>query len=362
MPVLTEQMSARLNEGLEDRLRRVVDCHFDPDGGSRFWLDRQERLGIDARADVRSLPDLAILGEMTSDDLSQRPLRDYVPRRFHRHLGRFVLGQTGGTTGQGIWTAYRQDEFYEAFVLPFVTAARRLGFPARQNWLYVGPSGPHIIGKAARHLATAMGSADPFSVDFDSRWAKHLPEGSFVARRYLQHVVDQAVDVIRHQSIGVLFTTPAVLAALAEAMRPEQRDRVRGVHYGGQAISPGQMQYLQERAFPNAVHVSGYGNTLFGCCLELNVAIGRQLDYYPQGSRLHLEITDEQGASLGVGHTGQVRFTRLDESTLIVRFRERDRATLIAAPADRPEGFGLPGVRNPHTAWNPGVRPAEGLY
>jgi len=362
MSVMTGVHCAVATEDVAARLRRVVACHFDPAGGSRFWLDRQAQLGIDARRQITEIADLAMLGEMSADDLSRRPLADYVPVRFHDRLDRFVLGQTGGTTGSGTWTAYREDEFDEAFVRPFVVAARRLRFPEAESWLYVGPGGPHIIGKAARCLARAMGGADPFSVDFDARWAKRLPPGSFAARRYLEHVLEQALDVIGRQRIGVLFTTPVVLAGLAGAMTHAQRDRIRGVHYGGLAIDPEQMREFQERWFPNAVHVSGYGNTLFGCCLELDASVGRLLDYYPFGNRLLLEVVDDEGNSLAVGQTGRVRFTRLDESMLIVRFRERDRAALVPPRYDAPEGYGLPGVRNPEPDLLAGIRPAVGLY
>ncbi|MCP6726024.1 hypothetical protein NL526_28610, partial [Klebsiella pneumoniae] len=86
---------------------------------------------------------------------------------------------------------YRSDELLEAFVDPFVSAARALGFPTSEQWLFIGPSGPHIIGKVVKHLAGRFESAEPFSVDFDPRWAKKLPRGSFAAHRYLAHVVEQ---------------------------------------------------------------------------------------------------------------------------------------------------------------------------
>ena len=55
------------------------------------------------------------------------------------------------------------------------------------------------------------------------------------------------------------------------------------------------MKALQTDAFPSAVHLSGYGNTLFGCCLELGVAIGRELIYYPLGDRILFGVLGEQG-------------------------------------------------------------------
>jgi len=362
MTILTTSVPELGEEPAEQRLRRIIDIHFDPSGGSRFWLDRQARLGLDARREIRRADDLALLGEMLPEDLAERPLGHYIPSRFHQRLDEFVLGQTGGTTGGGSWTAYREDEFLEAFVLPFLAAASRVGFPAGEAWLYVGPNGPHIIGKVARYLANGLGSGDPFSVDFDARWAKLLPEGSFAADRYLKHVTSQAVEIIRRQPIGVLFTTPCVLAALAEAMSEEQRMRIRGVHYGGMAVSPEQMQSFQTRIFPQAVHLSGYGNTLFGCCLELAVPPGRPLDYYPFGNRLLLEIVDEQGRTVEPGGRGRVRFTRLDESMLMVRMLERDEAMSLKAPSAGPKGFELPGIRNPASPAKLSPKLAVGLY
>ena len=58
---------------------------------------------------------------------------------------------------------------------------------------------------------------DPFSVDFDPRWAKKLADGSLARRRYLDHVTAQALDVLEREEVGVLFTTPPALAALAAA-------------------------------------------------------------------------------------------------------------------------------------------------
>ena len=75
-----------------------------------------------------------------------------------------------------------------------------------------------------RELARQTGSMDPFSVDFDPRWAKRLADGSLARQRYLDHVTDQALDVLEREDVGVLFTTPPALAALARAHdRPAAR-------------------------------------------------------------------------------------------------------------------------------------------
>lgn len=346
----------------DDRVRALVALHFDPVEGAPFWIDRAARLGIDPLRQIRCFGDLALLGEMTPADLKERPLFDYLPRAIRSRPERLILGQTGGATGEGAWTAYRDDEFEAAFVTPFLEAAAHVGFPAGEVWLYVGPSGPHIIAKAARRLATATGSADPFSVDFDPRWARKLPTGSFAQQRYIQHIVEQAMAVIDGQPVGVLFTTPVILDQLGRAMTDAQRDRIRGVHYGGMELAAETLSRFQQEVFPRAVHLSGYGNTLFGCCLELSVAPGRRLDYYPAGERLRLEIVDDRGAVLPPGTTGRVRFTRLDESLLIVRCRERDEAESVEPPAHAPPAFGGIGVRDPRTSptYAPGA--VKGIY
>jgi phenylacetate-coenzyme A ligase PaaK-like adenylate-forming protein len=273
-----------------------------------------------------------------------------------------IVAQTGGTTGPGAWTVYDRHDFFAAFVDPFVSAAGAVGFPHGEQWLFVGPSGPHVIGKVVKHLASAFGSAEPFAVDFDPRWARKLPEGSFGRQRYLAHVVDQAMSVVDAQDVGAVFTTPPVLRALARRMSDAQRDRIRAVHYGGLAITREEMREFQANAFPRALHLSGYGNTLFGCCLELSTELGREIDYFPHGDRLVLEVVDARGAPVPRGAPGAVRFTRLDRSMLIVRMRERDVAEPIPCPAHAAPGFGLAGVRNPHTpvAVVPGA--SEGIY
>jgi acyl-coenzyme A synthetase/AMP-(fatty) acid ligase len=175
-------------------------------------------------------------------------------------------------------------------------------------------------------------------------------------------VIEQAMIVIDTQEIGVLFTTPAVLGALAEEMSPEQRLRIRGLHYGGMELGADALAHFQREVFPNAVHLSGYGNSLFGCCLELSVEAGRTPEYFPFGSRLLLEVVDAHGKPVCAGDSGIVRFTRLDETVLIVRMLERDAAARAALPTNAPPGFVHTGVRNPHSPLSLAPCQAKGLY
>jgi hypothetical protein len=337
----------------DERLRDLLALHFHPCLGSRYWLIRQEELGFDVCDRVRCEEDLWCLGPTPLEDLRRFSLGDIIPREFHRELHRFVVGETAGTSGAPRATAYRDDEFQAAFIDPFLRVAAATGFPRGEAWLWVGPSGPHIIGKVVRELAQQTEGMDPFSVDFDPRWAKRLAEGSLARQRYLDHVTEQALDVLEREEVGVLFITPPALAALAPRMSDSQRERIRGVHYGGMSMTAETVNAFRN-AFLRAVHLSGYGNTLFGVLMEATDEPREALDYYPEGDRLRFHIveggessTDWPPRLLNHGERGRVLFHRLDESCLLVSVLERDEAERIA-PSREARALGMgDGLRNP---------------
>ena len=147
--------------GRDERLYELLALHFHPQHGSRYWLRRQEALGWSVRDRVRTFADLRLLGPTPADDLRRCPLRDLIPRGLHGQLTRFIVGETAGTSGRPCATAYRDDEFQAAFVAPFLRVARATGFPQGAPWLWVGPSGPHVIGKAVREFRAAYGAGQP---------------------------------------------------------------------------------------------------------------------------------------------------------------------------------------------------------
>ena len=267
-----------MSDTLDRRLADVLALHFDPRTGSPYWLDRQRRLGFDVRREVRRVDDLPLLGPTAPADLTTRPLEDFVPRPLLERKEEWVVAETGGTLGRPTITLWLRRELAAAFVDPFTAVATACRFPVGAGWLFVGPTGPHVIGRAMRGNARALGSAEPFTVDFDPRWAKKLPAGSLAARRYLDHVVEQALAILKVQDVGVLFSTPPVLLALAAAQPAARRERIGGVFYGGLALEPQAAAELLE-SFPRAVHLAGYGNSLVGLALELAPSTDGHHDY-----------------------------------------------------------------------------------
>lgn len=370
-PAAIERRRGAKDDGNE-RLRELLALHFHPKHGSEYWLGRQERLGWKVCDRVRTLDDLWLLGPTPLADLRQFSLRAFIPQAFHRQGPHFIIGETAGTSGTPLSTAYREDEFQDAFIEPFLRVAEATGFPRGEPWLWVGPSGPHIIGKAARELARQTGSMDPFSVDFDPRWAKKLAEGSLARQRYLDHVTSQAVDVMEREEVGVLFITPPALAALTERLTDRQREAIRGIHYGGMSLTAEMVNRFRE-AYPRAVHLAGYGNTLFGVVMEVADAARQNIDYFPLSERVRFEIvswsdrTDASGdwppRRLQRGQRGRVLFHRLDESCLLVGVVERDEAERLApSEAALALGGNVDGLRNPQPPALLASRLQLGLY
>ncbi len=371
---LNRDMKARRETACDrdERLRELLALHFHPEWGSEYWLRRQQRLGWDVCDRVRTLDDLWLLGPTPLSDLRASPLRAFVPRALHRQMPRFVLGETAGTSGAPLTTVYRDDEFQAAFIDPFLRVAEATAFPQGEPWLWVGPSGPHIIGKVVRELAKQTGSMDPFSVDFDPRWAKKLAEGSLARRRYLDHVTDQALDLLNREEIGVLFITPPALAALTARLTDRQREAIHGIHYGGMSLTAETVNDFRS-AYPNAVHLAGYGNTLFGVVMEMTDLPRTNIDYFPLAERLRFHLVDwpddEKEAKtwpphlVRRGEKGRVLFHRLDESCLLVGAVERDEAEFVEPSAEALAlGCRVDGLRNPQPPAPLAGRLQLGLY
>jgi len=351
------------------RLQRIIQLHFDAERGAPYWLGKQSELGISVAEHVRSIEDLSILGPMDEDALARRPIEDFIPRIFHGNAD-YLLAETAGTTNRPKFAVHRQDEFEAAFITPFVKAAERVDFPKRCHWLFVGPTGPHIIGKAAHRCAQAFGAADIFTVDFDPRWAKKLPLGSFAALRYLPHIEAQALHVLDVQNIEVIFATPAVLTSLAEKMQETRRAAVRGIHLGGMSASAEFMDQMAE-LFPNAVILSGYGNTLFGMMPQLHYQHDTGFDYFAYGERLVVRLVpvpDEDAelditAQVEYGQRGRVMVHRLDEMQFLANVLERDTAIRVEPDGDAAtDGFFQDGLRDPQPIVSDVLKPAIGLY
>jgi hypothetical protein len=354
----------------DEWLREVLRVHFDPDTGSPYWLQREKELGFPVRERITRVGDLALLGPMAQDDLASKPLELFLPKRWRDRKPELTIGETGGTTGKIQTTAYSREEFTFAFVDFLKWVFERRGFPSGLNWLYLGPSGPHIMFKNAQSLARAMGSLEPFAIDFDPRWVKKMERGSLGIERYEEHVVGQGERILGVQEIGLLFTTPVIALLLGRRISEGKRRAVRGIHLGGMTLTPSDYEAVGE-LYPNAVIVPGYGNTLCGVALEFRRNHGGGVNYFPPGPRLLLKVIprenlpDAQRIAREVAYEerGQVMFHRLDDCFFIPNMIERDEAERVRPDEEWAAlGFHLDGVRDPGPSREAAASVQGGLY
>jgi thienamycin biosynthesis protein ThnN len=176
------------------------------------------------------------------------------------------------------------------------------------------------------------------------------------------------LDILTREEVGVIFTTPPTLVALGERLSDRQREAIRGVHYGGLSMTADQVNDFRMQ-FPNAVHLSGYGNTLFGVVMEVEDNPRTALDYYPWGDRVRFSVVAEESEESWPprpcerGETGRVLFHRLDESSLFINVLERDVAERIA-PSAAAVGLGwtADGLRDPRPPAGGEARLKLGIY
>ncbi len=317
-------------------LEHILDLHISPENGTPYWLDVLKKTGR-CRKDFRTVDDLHELGPMDVNALRRRPITDFIPRSLLPRMGEIILAETGGTTGDPCRRVYLPREFQAAFVDPWLQAVENFHFPLEQRWLFVGPSGPHVIAQAARAFVRATRSLEPFGIDCDVRWIKRQQPDSMGYMLYMDHLLDQAMNIINQQAITVLFTTPPLLLALAERMTPKQRQRIAGIHTGGMAQDVETGRQLVT-FFPSAVILPGYGNSLFGVAFEQEQVADASSVFFVHDQRLDIRLipvpeNDREAPRLTerveVGERGRVMFHRFDESFLLINMLERDTAIRV---------------------------------
>jgi phenylacetate-coenzyme A ligase PaaK-like adenylate-forming protein len=344
---------------LDAWVREVVAWHFDPETGAPFWLERARTLGFDPRREVRTYDDLERLGPFQDEWLRGGPVRRFVPRGL---AGKPVyVFETGGSTGVPK-SRINVDDFrvdYEMFSRTLPDEA----FPPGSDWLHVGPSGPRRLRLSVEHLAQHRGGIC-FMVDLDPRWVIKLIKMGAVemAEKYKQHVVDQALTLLRaHDSIRCLFTTPKLLEALCEKVSLRKLG-ITGVFCGGTEMTPQFHRFAVEELLDGIHFAPTYGNTLMG------LAVGKPrvpeddwaVIYYPPVPRAVIEVVDPDRPErpVGYGETGRVRLTTLTKEFFMPRFLERDEAE-----REPPfPGFPWDGVRNVRPFSRFAATVVEGVY
>jgi phenylacetate-coenzyme A ligase PaaK-like adenylate-forming protein len=311
-------------ERLDAHLRETIEWHFNQETGTPFWLEWAERAGWDPRREVTSYEDLDRFGNFEDEWLRGGPLRRWVPKAY---AGRPIYTfETGGSTG-----VPKSRIAVEDFRLDYQMFSETLPdefFPKGADWLSVGPTGPRRLRLAVEHLAQYRGGIC-FLVDLDPRWViKVIKMGRMqVMERYKQHVIDQALTLLRAHEIKCLFTTPKLLEALCEKVSLKKMG-ITGVFCGGTEMTPQFHRRAVEELLDGIYFAPTYGNTLMGLAVHKPRVPEDEwaIIYYPPAPRAMIEVVDPDRPERPVeyGETGRVRLTTLTKEFFMPRFLERD--------------------------------------
>ncbi len=314
-------------EKLDAHVREIIQWHFSPETGSPFWLDWAKKAGWNPATEIKCSADLLRFPHFQDEWLRDLPNEVWVPKQYQ---GRpFNIFETGGTTGmpkQRIgWDDYKID--YSEFSEKLSDAH----FPRGQHWLMVGPTGPRRLRLAVEHLANIRGSSCYF-VDLDPRWVKKVISNKHFdqARAYMDHVIDQAVMILKHRKISGMFTTPKLLEALGEKVNLYEAG-IRGVFCGGTTMAPQYVRFIVEEVLENRIgFYPTYGNTLMGLAasVPLRPEDKFSITYYAPQPRAILRVVnpDKTEQTKNYGEWGRVELTTLTKEFFMPRFLERDEA------------------------------------
>ena len=259
-------------------------------------------------------------------------LRDLQPEVWvpAKYKGRpFNIFETGGTTGMP-----KQRIGWEDYKVDYSEFSEKISdehFPRNHYWLMMGPTGPRRLRLAIEHLANVRGSSCYF-IDLDPRWVKKvLASKKFdQARAYMEHVVDQAVTILKHRRVSGLFTTPKLLEALSEKINLFDAG-IRGVFCGGTTMAPQYVRFLVEEVLENRIgFYPTYGNTLMGLAasVPLRPEDNFSVTYYAPQPRAVLRVVDSKQTDCLVDYDqwGRVELTTMTKEFFMPRFLERDEA------------------------------------
>jgi len=344
---------------LDAHVRDTVAWHLSPDTGTPYWIDYAKAHGITADAIDSFAALLDAFSHFDEAALRFEPHERMTPRAF---AGKpYNVFETGGTTGMPKqrlnWGDYQHD------YTQFADTLRDEHFPRGGHWLMIGPTGPRRLRLSIEHLAHCRGSSCYF-VDLDPRYVKRvIAEGKPAeARSYMNHVIDQAMVLLRHRTITALFTTPKLLEALAEKVSLVQAG-IKGAFVGGTTMTPQYTRFLIEEVCEQrdgdcmgTVDAGGgvgfyptYGNTLMGVAPHKPTIRedGYAITYYPPQPRAVVRIVNPDNTRHVVpyGEFGRVELTTLTPEFFMPRFLERDEARRAKPWAEKYPWDGVAEVR-----------------
>ncbi|RLU79324.1 phenazine biosynthesis protein [Streptomyces griseocarneus] len=361
---ITEPFTADLPP--DQFVQAAMQWHFSPDTGSPFWTKRAAELPFDPLRDIRTWADLDLFPDV-SEEWRDVPVDALVPVGIDKSGWDFQVFDSGGTTGRPKRIVESRSRRDGVRWVSKILDEHKVPGEGDGHWLHIGPTGPHIVGRSIGLLAQLRRTFCHY-IDFDPRWVKQRAKQQQTGdvAQYVQHILDQAMDVLRTQPVSVLFATPPVLEAIAarDDILDLVQSRIRGIIWAGTSISAETLHVLETELFPNAAIVGLYGNTMMGIAPQRPRTAGQGeqgcafIPCHPYSS-VRLVDPEEPTREVGYGERGQARISLLSRDLLLPWTLERDSALRIEPTSAYPQDA-VADVRPLASGHAPSV--VEGVY
>jgi len=348
------------NINLDKWVKEIILWHFDPLTGSKYWLNKERELGINAIKEINTYSDLRIFGLFPEEDLYYIPIEDFIPRGYLKNGDRPRIFESGGTIGKPKRII---DVQYREKIAQWLNYSLDLHkFPKKGNWLHIAPTGPHVIGYTTGLLAN-LRQGLCYYIDFDSRWIKICikERRDDILQMYLEHIVLQSLDILNNQSIKFIFTTPKTIEVLSKRVNLNKLN-LEGIVYGGTHVSPDVYKFFKEELLKDIPFLIVYGNTLMGVAPQSLSQESNDCNLYYYGCYPYFitEVVSPENPQEQVeyGKWGRIKITSLNKDFFIPNLLERDEA--IRIPPN--EIFSWDGVCNVRPFSQIAEKIIEGVY
>lgn len=374
---MLKQITQTLHKPNNDYIQQIIDIHLDSKFGTPYWLQREKDLRVNVKKEVKSLDDFRNVfafktkKEQTKyeNDLRKISLDNFIPLKIRQDKTRRIwFSQTGGTTGlpkHGCW-----DNKYWKQVLDFTDEFLDIHqVPYGGNWLFMGPMGPHTTGRLVVTIAENRGGGC-FTIDLDPRFVKIAQKENGLgntSERYIQHIWDQAVSILKYQKVEVLFATSRLLEMAPEYIDLDLFKNVKAIVHAGTSLNAETNQLIREELFPNSRLIGMYGTSTTGISYQSLDLLSRPYEvvYIPSNPFIHIEVVDENGDLVNYGESGHLSTYRFTEDYLIPGFWERDKGVRIlpeGSLADRYPWDWVGNIYSPVFTNMGGNQEVEGVY
>jgi phenylacetate-coenzyme A ligase PaaK-like adenylate-forming protein len=318
----------------EAYLRAAIAWHFGEDTGCPFWLRTAKTLTFNPLTDIKTFADLRMFPNFVNE-LRSVPIEVLIPRGYGSPPPVPQIFESGGTTGAPKRTVQMPDWIEQ--VIQWQTADFTAGgFRPGEGFLCLMPSGPHGVGYFSRLVSERLGSVF-HPVDIDPRWVKKVVARNAAAEvsAYIDHVIEQAVFILRTQNVANLHATPPLLQAIArnDHVVDLVNEKIRYLLLSGAHVDADTLDVLRD-IFPETTITMAFGSTMVLSQATTRATGDDSFVFDPRTPYVVFWVVDpDTGAQVSYGQVGQVVMNHISKGMFIPNNLERDRAVRMPGPA-----------------------------